>query len=85
LENVQWFEVSENKDGVETIGMTQIDKQLNLGRTVGYNGILKGEKVSYEGKDYTVVVVSRLGYFGLSETGELPYTLTARPDEVIKI
>ncbi|WAI24906.1 MAG: hypothetical protein NRZ50_18030 [Bacillus paranthracis] len=30
-------------------------------RIVGYNGILKGDKVLYKGEEYTVVMVSRLG------------------------
>lgn len=85
MENAQWFEASENNDGVKTLAMINIDKKLNVGRIVGYNGILKGEKVRYEGKEYTVVVVSRMGYFGLSETGKLPYTVTVRPDEVEKV
>lgn len=85
MDNIEWFKASKNNDGIKTFAMTNIDTSCNVGRIVGYNGILKGDKVTYEGIEYTVVVVSRLGYFGLSETGELPYTVTARPDEVYKL
>jgi len=50
---------------------------------VGYNGILKGERVFYDGDEYTVVMVSRLGHFGLSKTGKLPYTERVSPNEVL--
>ncbi|MCK1999861.1 hypothetical protein MZM54_00505 [[Brevibacterium] frigoritolerans] len=82
MSHIEWYEASENNDGVKTLAMSEIDKELNLGRIVGYNGILKGDTVVYKGKEYTVVMVSRLGHFGLSETGKLPYTLCVRPDEV---
>ncbi|HEK9103306.1 TPA: hypothetical protein SUB30_004780 [Bacillus pseudomycoides] len=77
MENVVWFEANENNDGIETLAMLE-------GRIVGYNGILKDEKVIYKDNQYTVVMVSRLGDFGLSETGELPYTLRVSPRYVIK-
>lgn len=84
MEGVQWFEASDNDDGIKTIAMIEIEKELNLGRTVGYNGILKGDEVMYGEKVYTVVMVSRLGHFGLSDTGKLPYTLCVAPFEVTK-
>lgn len=85
MEGVQWYEANENNDGIKTIAMIPIDKELNIGRTVGYNGILKGDKVKYKDKEYAVVMVSRLGHFGLSETGELPYILSVSPIEVTPI
>ncbi|MED2737722.1 hypothetical protein [Bacillus toyonensis] len=84
MEGIQWFEASDNDDGIKTIAMIDIDKELNLGRTVGYNGILKGDEVMYKEKVYTVVMVSRLGHFGLSDTGKLPYALCVSPSEVTK-
>lgn len=82
MDNVEWFEASENSNGIVSIAMTEIDKEIHLGRIVGYNGILKGEKVIYKDNEYTVVMTSRLGHFGLSETGKLPYTICASPNEV---
>lgn len=84
MEGVQWFEASDNDDGIKMIAMMDIDQELNLGRIVGYNGILKGDEVMYEEKVYTVVMVSRLGHFGLSDTGKLPYTLCVSPSVVTK-
>ncbi|EOQ07799.1 hypothetical protein [Bacillus cereus] len=82
MENVKWLEASENSNGITSIAMVEINKGLSVGRIVGYNGILKGEKVIYKDNEYTVVMASRLGHFGLSETGKLPYTICASPNEV---
>ncbi|MEG7864515.1 hypothetical protein AAHB46_12790 [Bacillus paranthracis] len=90
MEDIKWHEAEENNDGIKTIAMIELDKKLKgvtmygYNRIVGYNGILKGEKVLYKGEEYTVVMVSRLGDFGLSKTGELPYILRACPKDVVK-
>lgn len=83
-EDVKWFDASENDDGIDTIAMIDINDKLHTGRIVGYNGILKGDTVKFEGRPYTVVMVSRLGHIGLSETGALPYTKTVRPSQLTK-
>lgn len=75
---IDWFPANKNDEGIETIAF---DKR----GIIGFNGILKGEKVFYEDKEYTIVMVSRLGDFGLSETGELPYSLRVSPLKVTKI
>ena len=49
---------------------------------VGYNGIVKGDLVEYQGEVYCIVQVSRMGTFGLSKTGDLPYTEVVKPKEV---
>ncbi|WP_255302124.1 hypothetical protein [Bacillus thuringiensis] len=84
MSNVDWLQAEENTDGIQTIAM-ETDESAGIHRVVGYNGILKGEVVEYDGNPYTVVMVSRLGHMGLSETGKLPYTLTAMPKDVRKL
>ena len=78
----EWLPANENEYGIETIAFEPIGKHGELHKTIGYNGILKGDKVNYKQKTYTVVMVSRLGHMGLSETGELLYTETVYPNEV---
>lgn len=78
MEGIKWEEANINDAGITTIAFDE------EGRIVGYNGILKGEKVLHEGKEYTIVTVSRLGDFGLSETGNLPYCKRVLPSMVIK-
>lgn len=85
MDNVEWHKANDNELGIETIAFTELDKALNVGRIVGYNGILKGDKVLYRDKEYTVVMVSRLGHIGLSKTGNLPYTETSYPTELTKV
>ncbi|WP_249927438.1 hypothetical protein [Heyndrickxia sporothermodurans] len=82
---MEWLPAKENDMGIETIAFEPIDECGELHRTIGYNGILKGDSVLYKGKEYTVVMVSRLGHIGLSETGQLPYTETAFPRELTKL
>jgi hypothetical protein len=84
MEGVTWHTASDNPDGIETIALQDLDTKTHTGRIVGYNGILKGDQVIYQMKEYTVVMVSRLGHFGLSDTGTLPYTVTAFPKEVTR-
>jgi hypothetical protein len=79
---VEWFLAKENEFGIETIGLESIDEYGDLHRIIGYNGILKGDKVKYQDVEYTVVMVSRMGHFGLSDTGQLPYTKSVYPNEV---
>ena len=50
----------------------------------GYNDMLRGDKVMYNEIEYTIVMVSRMGDFGLSETGYLPYSIRVCPKEVVK-
>ena len=67
MEDIKWHEAEENNDGIKTIAMIELDKKskgvtmYGYNRIVGYNGIIKGEKVLYKGEEYTVVMVSRLG------------------------
>ena len=85
MKDVKWFKAKkDNDDGIKTIAFTDFNEELRIGRIVGYNGILKGDKIEYEGKEYTVVMVSRMGDFGLSETGKLPYTVRVSPRDVKK-
>jgi len=78
LKPYKWYEANENEDGISTIAL----EQCEFPHIIGYNGILKGDKVKFQGVDFTVVVVSRMGYFGLSKTGGLPYTLTVTPAQL---
>lgn len=83
MKNIEWYEASENERGIEAIAFQALGKDIpNIGQIVGYNGILKGDEVAYGGKVYTVVMVSRLGDFGISLTGELPYINRASPISV---
>lgn len=85
MNDIVWEEAAENDMGITSIAFSELGKitsDLRIGRIVGYNGILKGDTVEYKGKEYTVVMVSRLGHLGLSETGKLPYTVTALPNDV---
>lgn len=84
MDNITWHKVDEKDKGILSIAMTPIYEKLDYQKIVGYNGILKGDTVIYKDKEYTVVMVSRLGHFGLSETDKLPYKLCVRPDEVVK-
>lgn len=86
MNNVEWLEAHPQVNGIETIALQDMYRStINSGRIVGYNGILKGDKVVYKDKECFVVMVSRLGHFGLSLTGRLPYTETVYPGEVIKV
>ena len=84
VENVVWHTDLED---TSTIFNYAIESHTRLRGTevVGFNDILRGDEVEYEGKKYTVVMVSRLGDFGLSETGKLPYELRVPPNLVNKI
>jgi hypothetical protein len=77
----KWHEANENEDGIATIAL----EETKFPHNIGYNGILKGDIVQFGEKEYTIVMVSRLGYFGLSETGKLPYELTVKPNAVTKV
>jgi len=81
---IKWYQVNENDQGIETIAIETGRYFEEHTKIVGYNGILKGDKVNYQDEEYTVVMVSRLGHIGLSKTGALPYTETAYPTELIK-
>lgn len=85
MEDIKWYEADDNENGIEIIGFADIDKKLNVGRIVGYNNIIVGDKVIYKGREYTVVMASRMGDFGLSLTGELPYEIRVEPKEVKKV
>lgn len=90
MENIEWKEAVQDegtiKDGVKTIAFKNFGKVFpNVGEIVGYNGILRGDLVINEGKKYTVVMVSRMGDFGLSETGILPYIKRTIPKNVTKV
>lgn len=74
---VLWESAAINDLGVKRIGFVG-------SAIVGLNGIVKGDEVRWNGKQYTVVMTSRLGHLGLSQTGKLPYTLTVCPNEVTK-
>lgn len=86
MNNIEWYEASENNFGIETIAFEYLGKDIpGYGKIIGYNEILKGDKVIYKNKEYTIVMVSRMGDFGLSETGELPYALRVIPTDVNKV
>lgn len=82
---IEWQQAKVNDLGVETIAFENLDEAGEFQRVIGYNGILKGDKVFYKGKEYTVVMISRLGHIGLSETGHLPYTEVAFPKELTTV
>ena len=78
--------VEENNKGIVTVAFKDLGKVFkNLGEVVGFNGILKGDTVLYNSEEYTVVMVSRMGDFGLSKTGELPYSIRVEPRGVTKV
>lgn len=77
MSGVLWEPAAVNDLGMKRIGF--------VGSViVGLNGIVKGDEVKCNEKQYTVVMTSRLGHIGLSETGKLPYTLSVSPNEVTK-
>lgn len=82
---VKWLPADENDFGIETIGIAPYYVgEYKFSRIVGYNGILEGDEVYYKGKKWSVVMVSRLGDFGLFRTGDLPYEVRVRPKEVTR-
>lgn len=86
MENVIWEKLDKNDLGIQAIAFKDLGRIIpNVGKIVGYNGILQGDTVKYEGRNYTVVMVSRLGDFGLSETGKLPYIMRVLPSKVEKV
>ncbi|MEX3625343.1 hypothetical protein [Viridibacillus arvi] len=86
MKNIEWLEAAPNDNGIDTIAFEDLGKYLpNIGRIVGYNSILKGERVLFNNEEWIVVMVSRLGYLGLSKTGSLPYVKTALPTQLIRI
>jgi hypothetical protein len=78
----KWVEAETNDKGILTIAI-EVDNRHNY---VGYNGILKGDTVVYQedGKEYKIAMVSKIGRFGLSETGKLPCTILTLPTFVYK-
>lgn len=84
-DNIKWEQACSNTQGITTIAYEDVDPKLGVYRTMGYNGILLGDKVLFGKDTYTVVMVSRLGDFGLSTTGELPYVMRVSPLEVTLI
>lgn len=82
---VVWEEAMPNNDGIVTIAIEKNRFFEGHTQIVGYNDITKGDTVMYNGEEWTVVMVSRLGHIGLSKTGKLPYTQTAMPTELTKI
>jgi hypothetical protein len=88
--NITWENVIQDEqtitNGIKTIGFKDLGKVIpNVGEMVGYNGILKGDSVMYDGERYTVVMVSRMGDFGLSKTGKLPYIIRVVPKKVTRV
>lgn len=82
MEKVTWYDHNiQNDQGITSYAIRESD---DYGFLWGYNGIVKGDTVIYEGEEWTVVMVSRLGDFGLSQTGELPYTTRVNPNKVMK-
>lgn len=82
---IEWHDVNKNTSGVEKMAFENNEIVNGYGRVIGYNGILKGDKVKFLNEVYTVVMVSRLGHMGLSKTGKLPYVETVYPNEITKI
>lgn len=83
MENIVWEEAKQNEcsieNGIQTMAFNKRDQ------IIGYNGIVIGDKVKYKDKEYTVVMASTMGDFGLSETGKLPYIMRISPSEVEKV
>lgn len=86
LQNVKWYDEDPTDDGIYKSAIESIDYEYCVREVqVGYNDILLGDYVIKDGERMRVVMVSRLGDFGLSSTGDLPYTIRVFPNEVTKI
>jgi ASC-1-like (ASCH) protein len=85
---VVWYPCNDEGNGITSVGMkwvTSIGSSILHKDLWGYNGISKGDKVLFEGKEATVVMVSRFGDFGLSFTSDLPYVIRVSPKDVQKL
>lgn len=85
MKDIHWKKAHANEHGIDTVGFGEFSQTLNVGRIVGYNGLTIGDQVLYKGELMYIVMASRLGHFGLSNTGELPYSITAYPKDVEKV
>lgn len=83
MPKIEWHDADVNENGIEKIAFQDLGKDIpNAGQIVGYNGILKGDEVKYGSKTYKIVMVSRLGDFGISFDGKLPYINRVSPISV---
>ncbi|MEJ1517343.1 hypothetical protein R3O67_29465 [Bacillus cereus] len=83
MPKIEWHDADVNENGIETIAFQDLGEITpNAGKIVGYNGILKGDEVKYGYKTYKIVMVSRLGDFGISLDGKLPYINRVSPISV---
>lgn len=78
--NIKWQEAFENSFNIKSIAVKRNEDGTE--EIVGYNGVLKGDLVSFFGKEYIVVKVSNTGTFELSENKKLPGTVRATPNAV---
>ncbi|MGY1423687.1 hypothetical protein [Bacillus cereus] len=44
---IEWHEATENNQGIQTIGMLEVMLGSDFKRIIGYNGIIKGDKVLF--------------------------------------
>lgn len=83
---IVWEAAAENEYGIQTIAyQSERIENFSWEVIVGYNGIVLGDAVRYDGETWTVVHVSRLGLFGLSKTGQLPYEVRVWPNQVERV
>lgn len=84
---IMWEEYIDEELGIFNAGY-EIEDHGDYGKiykNFGYNDISKGDYVIYENKKYAVVMVSRMGDFGLSTSGCLPYTIRVAPNKCMKL
>ena len=82
MKDIIWEKVEDNDIGLETMALCK-DKYNS--QICGWNGVLEGDWVWHNSKEYRVVMSSRLGDFGLSYNGKLPYEIRVSPNEVLKV
>ncbi|QHW35730.1 hypothetical protein GZH47_33090 (plasmid) [Paenibacillus rhizovicinus] len=81
----KWIHMNPGREGIFNIAHKWTSQHLMQPDLYGYNNMTKGEKVIFKNDLWTIVMVSRMGDFGLSQTGELPYSIRVRPDECSKV
>lgn len=87
IKEIMWEEYIDEELGIFNAGY-EVIRHGNYGeiyQNYGYNDMSKGDLVSCNNEEYTIVMVSRMGDFGLSKTGSLPYSIRVAPNKCTKL
>lgn len=82
-ETIEWISSAENDMGIKKVGIERLKGDfLGVTRILGYNGILAGSKIKYQGKEYDVEEISQFGYLILSKTEGMTHRISISPKEI---